>query len=151
MHFICLTIFITALFCANGIIEGKPTGPSSANIKDYVKYLLSLIGVENEYTRFLSYVKIYPPEDKKMKALYDEYFSLESYLSDLTDIYTKHYTLEDILKLIDFYSSSLGKKTLQLNHELNHQMEDVMLTKISDYIFTSTEKGFDIILPQISN
>lgn len=105
------------------------------------------MGTENEYTRFLSFMKISPPEDLTMKALYHKYFSLESYTSDLTEIYAKYYTVDEIIQLISFYSSPLGKKNLQFHHELNRQMDDMMLTKISDYIFTAQEHGFDIPLP----
>lgn len=150
MHFIRSTLFIIALLCTIGLIQGKPTSSSSPNIKAYIKYLLTLTGVENEYTRFLSYMKIYPPEDIKMKNLYNTLFSSDSYVTDLIDIYAKNYTLEEIIQLINFYSSPLGKKTLQMGQELNKQMEDIMLTKISDYIFTSAEYGYNIILPQIS-
>jgi hypothetical protein len=94
-------------------------------------------------------MKVYPPEDMKMRALYNEFFSFDAYTSDLTQIYAKYYTLDDIINLIKFYSSLLGKKTLQMNHELHQKMEDIMLNKISDYILTSTEQGFDI-LPEIS-
>ncbi len=84
-----------------------------------------------------------------MKNFYNELFSLDSYVSDLIEIYAKHYTLDDVINLINFYSSPLGKKTLRMNQVLNKQMEDLMLTKISDYIFTSAEHGYDIVLPQI--
>ncbi|UJR33155.1 hypothetical protein I4U23_020612 [Adineta vaga] len=149
MHLIRLILFITALFCTNDLIQAKATTPSTAVFKDYVKYLLNVMGVENEYMLFLTYMKVYSPEDSKLKALYNEYFSHDAYMSDLTEIYMNYYTLEDVMKLIDFYSSPLGKKTLRMNHDVNKQMEDIMLNKISDYIFTSTEQGFDIILPQI--
>jgi hypothetical protein len=149
MHFIHPTTLIIVLLCTICTIQGKPTNSSSNNLKDYVKYLLNIIGVENEYVRFLSFMKVYRPEDAKMKGLYDELFSLDAYISDLTTVYSKYYTLDDVIKLIDFYSSPLGKKTLQINQQLNPQMEDIMLSKISDYIFTSTQYGFDIPLPQI--
>jgi len=149
MHFIRSKILIIALLCTIGIIQGKPIRSSASNLKAYIKYLLNITGVENEYTRFLSYIKIHPPEDIKMKALYNELFSFDTYVSDLTEIYVKYYTLDDVIQLINFYSSPLGKKTLQLTQELNRQMEDIMLTKISDYIFTLIENGFDVVLPQI--
>jgi len=149
MHFIRSTLFITALLCTISTIQGKSTSSTSNNLKGYVKYLLNIIGVENEYQRFLSFMKIHPPEDIKMKNFYNELFSFDSYLSDLIEIYAKHYTLDDVINLINFYSSPLGKKTLRMNKELNKQMEDLMLTKISDYIFTSAEHGYDIVLPQI--
>lgn len=149
MHFIRSTILLIALLCTIGVIESKPTSSSSNNIRGYIKYLLTLLGTENEYTRFLSYIKIYPPEDIKMKTLYNNLFSYDAYVSDLIDIYSKNYTLDEIIQLINFYTSPVGKKSLQLNQELNRQMEEVMLTKISDYIFTSTENGYDINLPQI--
>jgi len=150
MHFIRSTVFIIALFCTIGISQGKPNNSSLNSFKDYVKDLLNIMGVENEYTRFLSYMKVYPPEDVKMRALYNEFFSFDAYISDLTQIYAKYYTIDDIIKLIRFYSSLLGKKTLQMNHELHKKMEDIMLNKISDYILTSTEQGFDVLLPEIS-
>ena len=149
MHFFHSTTLVIVLLCTVGIIESKPANLPSNNLKDYIKHLLQIIGVENEYVRFLSYLQVHQPEDAKMKELYDEYFSLDSYLSDLTTVYAKYYTLDDVIKLINFYSSPLGKKTLQINHELNPQMEDMMLNKISDYIFTSTQYGYDIPLPQI--
>jgi hypothetical protein len=149
MHFIRSTLIIIGLFCTIDGIQGKPNNSSPNNLKGYIKYLLNIIGVENEYARFLSYMKIHPPEDIKMKSFYNELFSFDSYISDLTEIYAKHYTLDEIIQLINFYSSPLGKKNLQINQELSRQMEDLMLTKISDYIFTATEHGFDIVLPEI--
>lgn len=147
MFYIRSILFLTLLFCSMDISQGKPMGTPTSNIKGYIKYLLNLMGTENEYTRFLSFMKINPPEDLTMKALYLKYFSLDAYIADLTDVYAKYYTVEEILHLISFYSSPLGKKTLQVNHELNRQMDDMMLTKISDYVFTSQEHGFDIPLP----
>ena len=147
MSYIRSILFLALLSCTIDVGHGKPTGSPTSNIKGYVKYLLNLLGTENEYTRFLSFMKISPPEDLTMKALYQKYFSLESYIADLTEVYAKYYTVEEILHLISFYSSPLGRKTLQVNHELNRQMDDMMLTKISDYIFTSQEHGFDIPLP----
>ena len=147
MHSIGSAILILVLISTIGVSYGKPTSFSSNNIKGYIKYLLNIMGTENEYARFLSYMQIHPPEDIKMKALYNELFSTESYLFDLTEVYEKYYTIDDVMKLIAFYSSPLGKKTLQFNQDLNRQMEDTMLTKISDYIFTSAENGFDIPLP----
>jgi len=147
MYSIRSIILITALLCTIGISQGKPTSSSANSFKGYVKYLLNILGTENEYTRFLSFMKISPPEDIKMKAFYNELFSFDSYLSDLIEIYAKYYTTDEIIQLINFYSSPLGKKHLQINQELNRQMEDTMLTKISDYIFTSAENGFDIPLP----
>jgi hypothetical protein len=147
MYSIRSIILITALLCTIGISQGKPASSSANSFKGYVKYLLNILGTENEYTRFLSFMKISSPEDIKMKAFYNELFSFDSYLSDLIEIYAKYYTTDEIIQLINFYSSPLGKKHLQINQELNRQMEDIMLTKISDYIFTSAENGFDIPLP----
>lgn len=149
MDSIRLTALIVALLCAIGSIQGKPTSPLLKDFKTNIKYLLNLIGVDNEYVRFLTYMKIYPPEDVKMKALYNDLFSHNSFISDLTEVYAKHYTPEDIAELLNFYSSPLGKKANQVAHALDKEMEDLMLNKISDYIFTLTEHGFDVALPQI--
>ena len=140
-------ILIIVLLYTIDVSQGKPMNQSSNNFRSYVKYLLNVLGTENEYTRFLSFMKVNPPEDVKMKALYNDFFSFEAYLTDLIDVYAKYYTTDEIVQLINFYSSSLGKKHLQINQEINRQMEDTMLTKISDYIFTSTENGYDIPLP----
>ena len=151
MHFMRITTLIIALFFTLSALQETSASPSSNNFKDYVKQLLNIMGVENEYVRFLSYMKVYPPENNiQLKRLYNELFSSDAYIKDLTQIYAKYYTLDDIIKLIHFYSSPLGKKSLQVNQEINKQMEDLMLTKISDYIFTAAEHGFDISLPQIT-
>jgi len=145
------TAFIIVLLLTVTFIQGKPMHPlSSSNIKDYIKYLLNINGVENQYVQFLSYLKVYPPkDDMRLSALYEELFSLNSYISDLADVYEKYYTPNEIMELIKFYSSPLGEKSLQFNNILNQQMEDLMLTKISDYIFTATEHGSTIPLPEI--
>jgi hypothetical protein len=151
MGFIRTTTLIMALVFTFSTLQEISAKPILNNFKDNVKHLLGITGVENEYIRFLTYMKVYPPENNiQMKKLYEELFSHDSYVSDLIQVYAKYYTLDDITKLIHFYSSPLGKKHLQVNHELNRQMEDIMLTKISDYIFTSTEHGIDISLPQIT-
>ncbi|CAF1259360.1 unnamed protein product [Rotaria sordida] len=150
MYFLRSTPIMIVVFMIFTLTQGKPTHVlSSTNIKDNIKHLLSLTGIENEYARFLSFLKIYPPTDNtKIRALYDELFSTNAYVSDLVRLYAKYYTLDEIMELIDFYSSPLGKKLLQANHELYRQMEDIMLTKISDYIFTSAEHGFNIPLAE---
>jgi hypothetical protein len=141
-------LFITLLLTLNSSQAKSTYSISSSTIKDYIKYLLNLTGVENEYARFLSYMKIQPPKDNlKLRALYDEFFSTNAYIADVTQIYAKYYTLDEITALIKFYSSPLGKKNIQLNSDLNKRMEDLMLTKISEYIFTSAEHGMDISLP----
>jgi hypothetical protein len=148
MYSIRSIILIIALLYTIDIIQGKPTSQSmNNNFKIYVKYLLTILGTENEYTRFLSFMKIHPPEDVKMKAFYNDLFSFNSYRSDLMNVYEKYYTTDEIIQLINFYSSPLGRKHLHISQEVNRQMEDTMLTKISDYIFTSAENGFDIPLP----
>ncbi|CAF1011710.1 unnamed protein product [Rotaria sp. Silwood1] len=149
MDSIRLTTLIIALLFTIGTIQGKPVSPSLNNLKDNIKYLLNILGIENEYVRFLSYMKLYPPENIKMKALYNDLFSFDSFISDLTEVYAKYYTLDDIIQLINFYSSPLGKKANQVTHALDKEMEDLMLNKISDYIFTLTENGINIRLPQI--
>jgi hypothetical protein len=150
MYTIRSTTLIIVLLFTITFIQGKPMYPSSSNnIKDYIKHLLNINGSENEYARFLSYLKIDPPKDNiKLKLLYEELFSLDSYISDLTEVYAKYYTLDEIIQLIKFYSNPLGEKTIRFNHILNQQMEDLMLTKISDYIFTAEEHGLQISLPQ---
>ncbi|CAF1091767.1 unnamed protein product [Adineta steineri] len=151
MNIIRFTMFIATLLLTITLSQGKPVQPSSSsNIEDYTKYLLNLITTENEYARFLSYLKIFPPKDNdNMRALYDDLFSFNAYISDIAHMYEKYYTLDEILQLIEFYSSPLGKKTLEFNNDLNQQMEDIMLTKISDYIFTSAEHNIHIPLPEI--
>ncbi|CAF2407303.1 unnamed protein product [Rotaria sp. Silwood2] len=149
MDSIRLPTLIIVLLFAIGTIQGKPASPSSNNLKDNIKYLLNILGIENEYVRFLSYMKLYPQEDTKMKALYNDLFSFDSFISDLTEVYAKYYTLDDVIQLISFYSSPLGKKANQVTHALDKEMEDIMLNKISDYIFTLTDNGIDIRLPQI--
>lgn len=145
------TPIIISLLLIIPLIQGKPTyRSSSANVKDYIKTLLNLIGIENEYSRFLSFLKIYPPNDNvQMKALYDDLFSNNAFISDLVRLYAKYYTLDEIIELITFYSSPVGKKSIQANNELHRQIEDTMLTKISDYIFTSAEHGFSIHLSDL--
>ena len=149
MHLTRSLTLIFAVVLTYALIEGKPAHPiSSSNAKDHIKYLLKLIGIENEYARFLSYMKIYPPHDNMaMRALYDELFSFNAYIADAVQVYASYFTLDEIKELIEFYSSPLGKKTIHMTNELNKQMEDTMLTKISDYIFTSAEHGLEITLP----
>lgn len=150
MYFIRSPTFIMALFFTVTLIQGKPIYSStSSKIKDQAKHLLNQHTVENEYTRFLSYLKIYPPKDNmRLRTLYDELFSFNTYISDLADVYAKYYTMDEIMELIKFYSSPLGEKVIRFNNIMNQQMEDLMLTKISDYIFTSAEYGFTIALPE---
>lgn len=129
----------------------SPSPPPSSSIHGYIKHLLNMNGFENEYARFLSYLKIYPPEDNlQLRALYDDYFSSKSYLADLTEVYGKYFTLNEILELIKFYTSPVGEKFNRFTNILNNQMEDLMLTKISDYIFTATEFGYAVQFPDLN-
>ena len=152
MHFIRSTTIIAAFLLAIQLFQGQTTVAAlPAQLKDNIHYLLNLTGAENEYVRFLSYMKIHPPENNMvLKVLYDDLFSQEAYISDVTEVYGKYYTLNDIKELIQFYSSPLGKKTLQMRHDLDKQMEEMMLNKISDYIFTAAEHGFDVPVLQIT-
>ena len=147
-----LTALIVALALAVTFVQAKPLhrSPSSNDLSGYIKYLLQIIGVENEYTRFLAYLKIFPPNHHtQLRKLYDDLFSVDAYMLDMSHLYEKSYSLEEIVQLTDFYSSPLGKKALAFNIELNHQMEDLMLTKITDYVFTAAEHHIHIPLPQI--
>ena len=141
---ICLALIMTIT-----LVQSKPSHPINANnAKENIRYLLNLIGIENEYARFLSYMKVYPPNDNPtMRALYNEFFSSNAYINDVIQVYAKYYSMEEISELIRFYGSPLGRKTLHMNHDLHKQMEDLMLTKISDYIFTAAEHGMNIALP----
>jgi hypothetical protein len=152
MYLIRSSIVILAFLFTMHIFQSSVMAMAlSNNVKEHIKYLLDMIGIDNEYTRFLSYLKIYPPEtNEPMTMLYNDLFSLDAYTTDLIQAYGKYYTLDDVKSLLEFYSSPLGKKTLQMNHELNKQMEDIMLNKISDYIFTAADQGYDISLPQIA-
>lgn len=147
-----LTILVIALALAVTFTQAKPLhrSPSSNDLTGYIKYLLQIIGVENEYTRFLAYLKIFPPNHHtELRKLYDELFSFDAYVLDMSRLYEKHFSLEEIVQLIDFYSSPLGKKMLAFNIDLNRQMEDLMLTKITDYVFTAAEHHIYIPLPEL--
>ena len=152
MHRIRSTTIIAAFLFTIQLFQGPTMAAAlSSQLKENIRYLLNLTGVENEYVRFLSYMKIYSPEDNMaLKVLYDDLFSHEAYMTDLGQIYGKYYTLDDVKDLIRFYSSPLGKKTLQMRRDLDKQMEEIMLNKISDYIFTAAEHGFDVPVLQIT-
>lgn len=145
------TVFICLFLMTIALIDGRSTMVRlSPNLKEEIRDLLNMLGFENEYSRFLSYMKIHPPEnDAPMRKIYDEFFSLDAYTNDLIQVYGEYYTAEEIKTLLDFYTSPLGKKTLQMNHDLNKKMEEIMLNKISDYVFTAAEHGFDVPLLQI--
>ncbi|UJR14045.1 hypothetical protein I4U23_001042 [Adineta vaga] len=158
MNFIRFVILILAVLFTLTLIQAKvlrsssssSSSVSSQNKHDYIKYLLQTIGIENEYTRFLTYLRVFPPNHgTHLRQLYDGLFSFNAYVSDMGHIYEKYYTSEEILQLIEFYSSTLGKKTLAFNIEMNQQMEDLMLNKITDYIFTAADHNIHIPLPEI--
>ena len=156
MNFIRVTMFNLVLVLTLAWTQAKPLhqssslSPSLNNLDGYIKYLLRMIGTENEYLRFLTYLKIYPPNHgTQLRRLYDELFSFDAYIADMTHMYEKYYTPDEILQLVDFYSSPLGKKTLALNIDVNQQMEDTMLNKITDYVFTAAEHNIHIPLPEI--
>jgi hypothetical protein len=74
MHYTSSTTFIIILLFTVQFIQGNPMAHSSAsnNIKDRIKHLLNINGIENEYARFLSYLKIHPPKDNiRLNALYE--------------------------------------------------------------------------------
>lgn len=145
------TVFICLFLLTIALIDGRSTMVNlSPSLKEEIRDLLNMLGFENEYSRFLSYMKIHPPEhDSPIRKLYDEFFSLDAYTNDLIQVYGEYYTAEEIKRLLDFYTSPLGKKTLQMNHDLNKKMEEIMLNKISDYVFTAADQGFDVPLLQI--
>lgn len=146
MYLIRSTIIL--LFFSFVQSKGIHSTSESHLLKEHIRQLLNLHGLENEYARFLSYLKISSPKDIRLKSLYEEYFSYNSYVSDLVDLYAKFYTSNEIIELLKFYSSTLGMKTIRFNQILNPHMEDLMLSKISDYIFTAAEYGFTINLPE---
>jgi len=150
MNSIRSKVFLLALICLFGLLECKPNRSTANKFKTHVRYLLNQVGTENEYTKFLSFLKLNSPENVELKKVYDDLFSFDAYLSDMSEIYAKYFTVDDVINLIRFYSTSLGKKTLQLNHDIHRQMEDIMYNKISEYIFTSSEYGYDIPLPEFA-
>ena len=146
MNFLRSTIVIvTVLFAFHQCQASGRTTKISHEFQESVKHLLNLIGFENEYVRFLSYMKIAPPENHpEIKELYDGLFSSDAYRDDLIEVYEKFFTLEELKELIEFYSSPLGRKAIRFNATFHKQMENVMLNKISDYIFTAAERGFQV-------
>ena len=149
MVFIRSTMFLIVFVSTLAFVQTKPARSlSQTQVHESIKELLKFNEFENEYARFLSYLKIYPQEDNlTLRALFDDYFSMNSYLNDLTNVYAKYFTPDEILELIKFYTSPLGEKYNRFTNVLNTQMEDTMLTKISDYIFTAAEYGYTIRFP----
>ena len=92
------------------------------NLSNVYKY-----AVDNATNRLVSINPAFKPIKSKIKAFYEKNIGWNNISDDIAKLYAKHYTVDELKKLTEFYKTPLGQKTLKVSPTL--AMEGQKLTQ----------------------
>ena len=92
------------------------------NLSNVYKY-----AVDNATNRLVSVNPAFKPIKSKIKAFYQKNIGWNNISDDIAKLYAKHYTVDELKKLTEFYKTPLGQKTLKVSPTL--AMEGQKLTQ----------------------
>lgn len=119
-----------------------------------VKHLLKLMEIEKTLARTMSFltehlfVDLDSKNDTEIKTVFQEVLreQMPEIRKVITDLYSASYTEEEISGLILFYSTSLGKKVINLKASMDEQMV-LAMTPIGEKIsFQVRERLQNLVL-----
>jgi hypothetical protein len=84
---------------------------------------------------------------ERIASFYSSEMKLDAALDEIIQtIYEKHFTTDDLKKMVKFYQSAAGKKVIDTAPELMYGMmkgfEEKVLPKLQDFVRRSTEEEF---------
>ena len=106
-------------------VEAVKAGNVSEEKASLILKLLKLNGtrerVEENVREVISQT---PPETQtQMKAIFDA----DEILAQLIPVYSKYYTEEDLLRLIEFYNSEIGQKVMEISPHITQEVVETTL------------------------
>jgi len=112
-----LAIFFLLLSSLNLAAE------ETALTKSTLKVYLSMTNTDMFYEElFQAMVKQYSDDNSVSQKNYEGEKFRESVIDKVLPLYAKHYSEQDILKIIEFMSSSIGKKMKQASIDINNDV-----------------------------
>jgi Uncharacterized protein conserved in bacteria len=110
-------IFSIALFCL--ILPNI----SKAQSDETVSRLMEAMQIGESMSGMVDMMKQNPAFSASVPAEFWDEFKAEitsdALIAEVGEVYKKYYTEEEMLQLIEFYSSPIGKKTLEINPQLS--------------------------------
>lgn len=94
---------------------------AQANKKD-VRILLELSGLTDNYSRVIEELAEQIPEESKEDFKKDIQFYVDKQFDSMVDKYAAKFSQDEILKLIEFFKSPLGKKLTLENEIINKEV-----------------------------
>ena len=106
-------------------VEAVKTGEVSEEKASLILKLLKLNGTrERVEENVREVIGQTPPESQaQMKAIFDA----DEILAQLIPVYSKYYTEEDLLRLIEFYGSDIGRKVMDVSTRLTQEVVETTL------------------------
>ncbi len=105
-------IFLSLPFCLLGLLPIQ--GQSSDSIKIQVKHLLDIIYAEETFKNLLSEHLAELGEGEFTQAVLEEITSRYQEIEDtLISLYTIHFTKDEIMASLEFYSSDIGRSIIK--------------------------------------
>ena len=98
--FITTTLLLSVMFAS----------AQSADFKNDVLTYIKVSGTSANFGAFLEPVMEQMPEDKRADFKKEFEATLPSLYDKMADVYMKHFTHDDVKKMIEFYNSPVGKK-----------------------------------------
>lgn len=135
----------TTLFIALTILFALPAFSQSGK-NEKIKHLISLMQVDTMLDQTFEQmaassakqIKAMKIDDEASQKIVSEKMEQQMAVSrrmakllvnDLSDIYSKYYTEEDVDVLIKFYESPTGQKTIEMQPKLTGEMMNLLTTK----------------------
>lgn len=94
---------------------------AQANKKD-VRILLEVSGLTDNYSRVIEELAEQIPEESKEDFKKDIQFYVDKQFDSMVDKYAAKFSQDEILKLIEFFKSPLGKKLTLENEIINKKV-----------------------------
>ncbi|TDK45982.1 DUF2059 domain-containing protein [Algoriphagus formosus] len=110
-------VFSLALFCL--ILPNI----SKAQSNETVNQLMEVMQISESMSGMVDMMKQNPAFSSSVPAdFWDEFkaeITSDELIAEVAEVYKKYYTEEEMLQLIEFYSSPIGKKTLEITPQLS--------------------------------
>lgn len=74
------------------------------------------------------------PEEYWRKFEQDFRENIDQWIATIASVYNKYYTREELVELIEFYQSDLGKKTLEIMPNIGQEITQVVRAWIETYL-----------------
>lgn len=95
---------------------GLTSNAQNKSFKKDVKRLIEVLGVEQQIAKVREYKAMWTAPDREKEYLENFDKTIPGYLKNIEEYYLSNYSHKEVITLLEFYKSPLGKKMVQ-NHE----------------------------------